>query len=113
VQDYLYNFFVWWYAVKLRELIIGLRKIELTLLRATYTVDMIKNFNQPIYQDFSTIGRMIGFVIRGVWIIGGLIIMLVAMIPFTVVAAIYALLPFIVVSQVVLGLLIVFNGLSL
>jgi hypothetical protein len=56
---------------------------------------------------------MIGFVIRGVWIIGGLIIMLVAMIPFTVVAAIYALLPFIVVSQVVLGLLIVFNGLSL
>jgi hypothetical protein len=113
VQEYVYNFLVWWYAIKLKDLVIKLRKFEYTLLSATNTLDMLKNIGKPLYQDYTFVGRAIGFSIRSVWVVVGFTVFLVALIPIIIIVAAFALLPLLVIIQIALGLFFAVSGVSL
>lgn len=89
----------------MRNYVVAARKVEMFLLMYTNTLDMARNLGQPMFQDYSFYGKIIGFVIRFTWMLVGGLIVAVAVIPLTVIGLIYALLPIIIPLQVLFVLM--------
>ncbi len=86
-------------------MVVKLRKLEMFILQFTYTVDMAKNLGQPLFQDYSAIGRFIGFSVRFTWMLIGGTLSLITIIPLGIFLLIFALLPIIAIIQIPLSLL--------
>jgi hypothetical protein len=71
-------------------------------LNKTNTIPMMKNLFVPIYQDQSSIGKAMGFIIRSIWITYGSIVSTIKIIPFLLVSVLVLVLPF-------LGILFILN----
>ena len=106
MQEYLLNFFIWWYAIQAKNMLYRVRRWELFLLMYTNTLPMLRNLNQPLFQDYSRIGKAIGFVIRLIWVILGGTVVLLLMIPLLALVLVYALLPILAIGQILLALLL-------
>jgi hypothetical protein len=64
---------------------------------------MLKNLFVPIYQDQSSIGKFMGFVIRSIWIAYGTTISTIKIIPFLLISVFVLTLPFV-------GILLILNA---
>lgn len=65
---------------------------------------MLKHIAEPIFQDYSRAGRMIGVLIRLLRIVVGIIFYLAIILIFIFLAIIWLILPFFAVKQVLFGL---------
>lgn len=78
-RDYVINFWVWWYFIKVPEWGELLLHRLVFILQYTNTLVMAQNLFTPLFQDDSGVGKMISFIIRSVWVwFGGMFSAVVA-----------------------------------
>jgi len=96
MQEYLINFFIWYYLIRVQKYI-HYQVIErfIYLLNRTDTLPMAQNLFHPLFQDNSFSGRFIGFFIRFWWITIGIIVSILLIVPNIVISIILVTLPFI------------------
>jgi hypothetical protein len=87
------NFWIWWYVVKAYDFAQELFGYWAFMLNYLNLPVMASNMFVPLYQDTSTVGKFISFIIRSVWIFFGGIFMIIITIPLLAVYGLYLLLP--------------------
>jgi len=100
IKDYIINFWLWWYFVKVKEIGQILLRYWLFLLGYLNVVPMVKNFFIPLYQDYTFIGRVISFIIRFIWVVVGSIIQIIATVPLIFLFIIIFFLPIIPIIMI-------------
>jgi hypothetical protein len=105
MQQYLINFFVWWYAIKVRNAAKRAVQWFIFILEYTNTLTMARYLTVPLYQDMSRMGRLVGLVIRGTWVWFGGMLSVVLSLPLWIFLVIYAALPVIVIAEIVFGII--------
>lgn len=93
LQKYLVNFWVWWYFIQIREFGKTILRTWLYALGFTNLVPMITNLFRPLYQDYTIIGYVIGFIVRSVWSVFGLVSMFFITIPLLIIYLVMVILP--------------------
>ena len=94
-KEHVIDLLLWYYLIVIRDFILNnVIGRFIYLLNLTSALPMFKNIYKPLYQDNSLGGRVIGFFIRLVWGIVGLIISVLFIIPFIVALIILFILPF-------------------
>ena len=72
---------------------------------ATFAVRlMLKHITEPIFQDYTRAGRILGILIRLLRIVVGLLFYLAIIILFSVLATVWAILPILAIWQVFKGI---------
>lgn len=100
-QNYISGFFVWWYFVNLVELVRTMYFFLWGVLERFKLPEMLSNLFIPLYQDESTIGKILSFFIRFIWIAIGSIASLVVIAFMFLSFAIYLTLPFLPILIVI------------
>lgn len=80
------------------------------LLQSTNTLPMARSMGLPLFQDNSTVGRILGFVIRGGWVWLGGMVTLVFVLPPLLLLVIKVILPPVIILQIVGGLVTIIFG---
>ncbi|MCA9379251.1 hypothetical protein KC640_02375 [Candidatus Dojkabacteria bacterium] len=105
MREYIINFWVWWYLVKVPEWGREVARRIIFVLEYTNTLTMARNLTLPLFQDNSGIGKMLAILIRGTWVwLGGMFSAVIA-IPLLILFVILVFLPLITLWQIVWGLL--------
>jgi hypothetical protein len=108
IRDYFINFWVWWYFVKVPEWGEALLHRLMFVLQYTNTLVMAQNLTVPLFQDDSGVGKLLSFIIRGVWVwVGGMISAVMAL-PLILIWVAQAALPLVVIFIIIKGLLNIF-----
>lgn len=94
VNRYIFSYFVWWYVVEAKIILGKVVGGWLFLLNLLNVPPMLKNLFQPLYQDYTKLGRIIAFPIRFTWVVFGLLIELALLPVFLFVFVLYLLVPF-------------------
>jgi hypothetical protein len=106
---YVINFFVWWYRVQLPYFVRKFADWVAFNLEYTNTLPMARNWNVPLFQDTSGAGKFISIIIRSIWVwVGGMMVVILSLGPL-VALAVYALLPLLVLVQLLLSLIGIFS----
>lgn len=105
MRVYLINFFVWWYAVKVQQTALLVAKRFMFVLESTNTLPMAKNLTVPLFQDQSSIGKMLAIVIRSVWVWWGGMLSVAIILPLVVWLLIILVLPIAVILQIIIGII--------
>ena len=92
-KRYFLNFWLWWYAVEARLFLAKLTSIWLFTLEFLNLVPMLSNLFEPLYQDYTRTGRIVGFIFRSGWIFFGSLAQLVITIPLVVAFVVFLILP--------------------
>ncbi|MEI6462873.1 MAG: hypothetical protein WCO33_04395 [bacterium] len=93
-QNYISGFFVWWYLVNLVEITRSMYFFWWGILESVKLPEMVSNLFIPLYQDESSLGKILSFFIRLIWIfVGGVITLMFSVVIF-IVFVIYLVLPF-------------------
>lgn len=108
MTEFVVNFFVWWYAIRVREFFKRIYGWALFILEYTNTLPMAQNLFVPLFQDNTGIGRVIGFAIRITWVWFGGMASAVFILPLGIVLLVYALLPIIFIIEILLGVINLF-----
>ncbi len=100
------GFFIFWYYQGL--LWFWRKAIEIiSNFEATFAVRlMFKHITEPIFQDYTRAGRLLGILIRLLRIVVGLLFYLAIIIIFSIMAIIWVLLPIFAVWQIFKGLFV-------
>lgn len=96
----LLDFIYWWYAIFVKEF--WLNKVFnkfIYNLNSTNTLSMAKNISAPLYQDNSSLGRSLGFILRFFWIAVGSSTSLIWIIPNLVIGIFLTFMPLIPIVQ--------------
>jgi hypothetical protein len=86
------------------ELLRSLQGRIIFLLEVTNTLPMAQNLTVPLYQDKSSGGKMLSFVIRSIWVWGGGLITFILAVPLIVAYLIYLALPIVSLVMIVLAI---------
>ncbi len=105
MKEYILNFFLWWYVIKVNQFARRVVGLSVYVLEYTNTLPMAQNFFVPLYQDESSAGRFISFIVRLVWVWFGGMISLVVILPLIAVLLVYVALPLLLIFQIVFGIL--------
>lgn len=94
--------FYWWYLSLVKDFwhdyVIGRLIYNLNL---TNTLPMAKHISEPLFQDDSSIGKSVSFIIRFIWIGLGSFFSVIVTIPFLIFGIFLILLPFLPVIQLI------------
>lgn len=104
MRDYIINFWVWWFLVKVPEwgrLVVG--RIIFTL-EYTNTLTMARNLTVPLFQDDSGMGKVLSFLIRGVWVWWGGMFTVVIAIPLGLLFGLLTISPFLILGEIIWGI---------
>jgi len=101
ILKYVVNPWIWWYWIKGAEVFNTLLQIWSFSLAYMNVVPMLRNLFQPLYQDYSFVGRVVAFPIRLGWVVGGSLIQLVITVPVIFAFLIYLILPILPIIQLV------------
>lgn len=82
MQEYLFNFFYWWFFVVLKEVWQKTWFQYIFFLQKSDTIPMARNFFVPLYRDRSFGGRIISIFIRFWWIALGNVMSLIFIFPY-------------------------------
>ena len=93
VNHYFLNFFIWWYLVESKIILGKVFGGWIFLLNMLNVPPMLKNLFQPLYQDYTRMGRIIAFPIRFTWVVIGITLELALLPLFLLVFLIYLFLP--------------------
>lgn len=94
MQNYLINYFYWWYFILGGRLVRTAIARAIFLLEITNTLPMAQNLTTPMFQDKSGIGKAISFIVRLIWVWFGGIFSLIMIVPIVLVTvAFFLLLP--------------------
>lgn len=93
IKRYFINFWIWWYVVNARLILLGLIGRWSFTLSFLNVVPMLRNLFVPLYQDYSRIGIFISIPIRLVWIITGTFFQFIITIPLGIAFLVYLVLP--------------------
>lgn len=102
MREYFFNFFLWYYFVKVRRYFtesVSLRFIF--QLNRTNTLPMARNFSKPLFQDDSSLGKNLGYIIRFFWVGFGTLYCLLLIIPWVIFGVVLIVLPLIPIIQIV------------
>lgn len=87
------NFFIWWYAVKGRDLIYKAAETIAKIVGMLNLIPMMVNFHRPLFADVTISGRIFSLILRTVWIIFGLLVFLPAIAIILSLVAIWFMIP--------------------
>jgi hypothetical protein len=73
MNNYIFNFFLWWYWVNGKGVFSKLVTNWRYTLEALNLVPMIRNFFSPLYQDYSWEGKLVAVPFRIIWVFFGTI----------------------------------------
>ena len=76
-KNYFFNFWIWWYLVKGRDILLRLTGAWSQMLALLNIVPMVKNLFVPLFQDTSWEGKLVAIPFRLVWAFFGSLIMVV------------------------------------
>lgn len=93
IDKFFTNFWLWWYVVRSREEANNLFRSWLHFAAITNLSSMLTNLFVPLYQDYSSSGRIISFSIRFCWVIIAGFIQIVLTIPMIIYYVILFVLP--------------------
>ncbi|MEI6886983.1 MAG: hypothetical protein WCK31_01970 [bacterium] len=93
-QNYISGFIVWWYLVNLVEITKLLYFFWWGILESLKLPEMLTNLFIPLYQDETTLGKVISFFIRLIWITMASVVTVVVSVFIFIVFVIYLILPF-------------------
>jgi hypothetical protein len=96
VQNYILNFFYWWYAVKGQDMLLGCARKFAFYLESTNTLPMAKNLTVPLFQDNSGTGKFLAIVIRGIWVWWGGMLSVVMVFPRLLLTGLFFIWPLLV-----------------
>jgi hypothetical protein len=104
MREYVINYFVWWYWIRLKDVAKGALSQLMFYLQYTNALPMARYLFVPLYQDNTGVGRIISVIIRLTWAwIGGVLSVMMA-VPNFIFLLLWVLLPVIVGAQIILGL---------
>jgi hypothetical protein len=106
MQQYILNFFVWWYKIVVK----GYFRQEVLskyvfYLNKTNALPMAKNLFTPMFRDSSSFGKNISVFIRFWWVGIGTLYSSIVIIPRVLVGLVLISLPFLPLIQVLLFIL--------
>lgn len=93
LNRYFINYFIWWYAVQARIVIGKILETWIFIMNMLNVTPMLRNLFQPLYQDYTRMGRLIAFPIRFSWVLFGTLIGLVLLPIFLGIVITYLVLP--------------------
>lgn len=93
LNRYVFNYFIWWYLVQSKIILGKIFGGWVFLLNLLNIPPMLKNLFQPLYQDYSKMGRIIALPIRLTWVLFGLLVELLLLPIIIVIFALYLILP--------------------
>lgn len=101
VSKFFLNFWIWWYLVFSKELLINSFRNWLHFIASLNLVTMFRYLFVPMYQDYSFVGRMTSFLIRIVWVVIAFIVQLFYLIPLVIFNIFVVLLPIVSVIMII------------
>ncbi len=101
LKRYFLNFWVWWYAVEARLFLGKLTSTWLFVLEFLNLVPMLSNLFEPLYQDYTRTGRIVGFMFRSGWIFFGSLAQIIVTIPLLAAFVLFLILPVLPVWAVI------------
>jgi len=101
IKLYFLNFFIYWYQVKLKDIIQKSILLWTNSLVKTNVIPMVTNIFTPMYQDQSIIGKFLSFITRIIWVFFGSIYQILLLIPLVVIVILWLILPVLCVVQVI------------
>lgn len=101
INKYFLNYLVWWYVIQARVVLGKLLGGWVFLLGVLNVSPMLKNLFQPLYQDYSKMGRLIAFPIRLTWVLFGAGVGFILLPIILISVAIYLFLPLMPVYGIV------------
>ena len=99
MNQYFINFFTWYYLIKVRGYFNKVKDKFSFSMHKSDTVDMVKFFKTPLYQDNSSFGRFLSLFIRFWWIGFGTLYSVITIIPNLVILLILIILPIVPIVQ--------------
>ncbi|HRN86719.1 MAG TPA: hypothetical protein PKU78_02785 [Candidatus Dojkabacteria bacterium] len=93
LNRYFLNYFIWWYLVQSKIILGKVFGGWMFLMNLLNVPPMLKNLFQPLYQDYTRMGRIIAFPIRLTWVLMGLFIELLLLPIILIIFIIYLILP--------------------
>lgn len=102
MKDYIINFFVWYYQI----FVLGFFRDHVALrfsflLNQTNALPSARNIRKPLYQDSSSLGMLLGVVIRAWWIATGSVISFILIIPNVALFSLILILPLLLPLQII------------
>jgi len=101
LQRYILNFWIWWYVIVHKAILAKLFGSWGFVLGKLNVVPMLTNLFQPLFQDFTKVGRLIAFPIRSIWVLIGSSIQIIVTIPLLFIYVVYLAMPMIPVWAVI------------
>lgn len=105
MQQYILNFFYWWYFIKGEQILVAAVRRLIFLLENTETLPMARNLTVPLFQDNTGMGKMIALVIRSIWVWWGGMFSLVMAVPAFAKALGFLMLPIVAVVGILANLI--------
>lgn len=93
LNRYVINYLIWWYLVQGKEVVNKIIQNWIFVMNILNIGPMVRNLFQPLYQDYSRMGRVIAFPIRLTWVITGLFIGVLLLPIFIFILCTYFLIP--------------------
>ena len=93
LNRYFFNYIFWWYVVEAPLILGNLLGKWVFLMNMLNILPMLKNLFQPLYQDYTRMGRLIAFPIRFTWVFFGLVIELLLLPVIALIFCLYLILP--------------------
>jgi len=90
---YLAYFLLWWYIKQTAFWVKFIGRTVLLLTDGTSLIPMVTNLFAPYHQDYTFVGRLMGFIIRFVWVVFSLIILSVVGVLLIFILPIWWILP--------------------
>jgi hypothetical protein len=101
MKEYLINFFVWYYFIKVKGFFTESILLHFSfLMNQTNTLPMARNLTKPLFQDESSLGKYLGMFIRFWWVGFGTLYCLILIIPRLLIGLLLLVMPFIPVVQI-------------
>lgn len=94
------SFFTWYYRQQTISLINNLRDLFELIADKFAIPAMLAHISEPLYQDYTYAGRIIGFFIRSGRIILGLIVEFIIIIFFGLLVLVWLVLPIVIVFKI-------------
>jgi len=94
MKEYLFNYFIWWYFFKSKEVWEWAYSEFIFMMNLTGSLPMLKNLKKPLFGDKRLSGRIVGFGIRSFWGFLGMIISVIYFLPYLLLFLIYLIIPF-------------------
>lgn len=111
IKRYIVGFWLWWYVVEAKIFYSKVATIWLYTLSFLNVVPMLRHLFEPLYQDYTTVGRVIAFPIRLLWGVTGAVIQIFITIPLIALMLFYLALPILPIIATLAYLEVVFLNL--